>query len=62
VAVADFDGDTVPDLVTADFFADNVSVLINLPEPSQFLVAAAAFATLAGLRRRPQGRVETTVG
>jgi MYXO-CTERM domain-containing protein len=31
-----------------------VSILINLPEPSQFLLAAAALATLALLRRRTQ--------
>jgi hypothetical protein len=33
VAVADFDGDTVPDLVTANSLSDDVSVLLNLSDP-----------------------------
>jgi len=33
VAVADLDGDTIPDLVTASYASNNVSVLINLGDP-----------------------------
>jgi hypothetical protein len=33
VAVADLDGDTVPDLVTANVYSDTVSVLLNLTAP-----------------------------
>jgi hypothetical protein len=33
VAVADLDGDTVPDLVTANSLSDDVSVLLNLSDP-----------------------------
>jgi hypothetical protein len=34
VAVADLDGDTVPDLVTANFNGNDVSVLLNLSDPA----------------------------
>ena len=62
VAVADLDGDTVPDLVTANSFSNDVTVLINLPEPSQFLLATTALAIVAWLRRRSQSRVGMSVG
>ncbi|MCH7644650.1 MAG: VCBS repeat-containing protein, partial [Myxococcales bacterium] len=42
VAVADLDGDTVPDLVTANFFSDDVSVLLGNGDGS--FQAAAFFA------------------
>jgi hypothetical protein len=42
-AVADLDSDSFPDLVTANEYTNDVSVLINLPEPS------ARFAFLAGV-------------
>ena len=54
VAVADLDGDTVPDLVTANWASDDVSVL--LPEPDAALGLAACLATLALLHRRRQRR------
>ncbi len=40
VAVADLDGDTVPDLVTANLLSDNVSVLLGNGDGT-FLTAAA---------------------
>ncbi len=61
LAVADLDGDTALDLATANEISDDVTVLINLPEPSQFLLAAAAFATLAWLRRKSNSRVSREV-
>jgi hypothetical protein len=42
VAVADLDGDTVPDLVTANIFTDTVSVLLGNGDGS--FQAAAAYA------------------
>ena len=62
VAVADLDGDTVPDLVTANSFSNDVTVLINLPEPSQSLLATTALAIVAWLRRRSQSSVGMSVG
>ncbi len=52
VAVADLDGDSVPDLVTANFSSDDVAVLINLPEPTSWLMLIAGAALLSVLHRR----------
>jgi hypothetical protein len=52
VVAADLDGDDAPDLVTANSGSDDVTVLINLPEPSPSLLAAAALMTLLWMRRR----------
>jgi hypothetical protein len=53
VALADLDGDNLPDLVTANASSDDVTVLLNLPEPEGWpmLVAGAAFLGLLYRRR-----------
>ena len=54
VAVADLDGDTVPDLVVANAGSDNVTVL--LPEPDVRLLLLAGVGLLALLARRRSTR------
>ena len=56
VAVADLDGDTVPDLVTANSLGFGNRVNVLLPEPDAALGLAACLATLALLHRRRQRR------
>ena len=51
VAVADLDGDTLPDLVITSG-GDDVSVLINLPEPASWLMLVAGIGFLGMLYRR----------
>ena len=60
VAVADLDGDSLPDLVTATAGSDDVSVLINLPEPAGWLMLVAGAAFLGMLYRWRTGRVVIT--
>ncbi len=56
VAVADLDGDNRPDLVTANVNSDDVSVLINLPEPTSWLMLGTGIGFLGLLyRRRARG-------
>jgi hypothetical protein len=56
VAVVDLDSDSFPDLVTANEFTNDVSVLINLPEPSARLSFLAGVGLLGLLRRRQKGK------
>jgi hypothetical protein len=54
VAVADLDGDSVPDLVTANQSSNDVTVL--LPEPDVRLLLLAGVGLLALLARRRSTR------
>ena len=58
VAVADLNGDGGPDLVTANFSGNDVSVLLSLPEPDATLGLAACLVTLTLLHRRRPRRGE----
>jgi hypothetical protein len=63
VAVADLDGDSAPDLVTANLSSsDDVTVLLNLPEPASWLMLVAGAAFLGLLYRRRAGHVAITFG
>ena len=50
--MAELDGDTVPDLVTANNTSDDITVLFNLPELASWLMLAAGAALLSVLYRR----------
>jgi hypothetical protein len=54
--VADLDGDSFPDLVTANEYTNDVSVLINLPEPSARLAFLASVGLLGLLQRRQKSK------
>jgi Ca2+-binding RTX toxin-like protein len=60
VAIGDFNGDTRPDLVTANIFSDNVSVLLNTP-PDTTTTTTTVAPTTTSTTVAPTPTTTTTV-